>query len=150
VFFTSTIQKVQTTPATGHDILDVTFTFSSHNLCPLCCNVPSRHMFQIVKKFPHCNVPSRHMFLSRCSKFIPAIIPKILLRPPYIQIANMYCLSFCLVHKTLSLCSRVLLEKLILSQLVKKFPHFIENWGSLPHSKESSSTPCPEADQSSP
>jgi len=46
--------------------------------------------------------------------------------------------------------SRVLLEKLTGSQLVKKFPHCMEPEGSLPHLQVSASFPNPELDQSSP
>jgi len=42
------------------------------------------------------------------------------------------------------------LEKLKDSQLVKKFPAFMEPEGSLPHSQVPASCPCPELDQSSP
>ena len=38
--------------------------------------------------------------------------------------------------------SRVLLEKLISSQLVKKFPHFMEPEGSLLHSQVPATWPC--------
>ena len=44
-------------------------------------------------------------------------------------------------------CSRVLLEKLTGSQLVKKFPHFVEPEGSLPHSQVPATSPYPEPDQ---
>jgi len=44
--------------------------------------------------------------------------------------------------------SRVLLEKLTSSQLVKKFPVFYKTESSLPHSQ--ANCPYPEPDQSSP
>ena len=45
---------------------------------------------------------------------------------------------------------RVLLEKLTGLQLVKKFPHFTEPEGSLPHSQASATHPYPGPAQSSP
>ena len=42
--------------------------------------------------------------------------------------------------------SRVLLEKLIGSQLVKKFPHFMEPQGSLPRLQQPAICPYPEPD----
>jgi len=42
--------------------------------------------------------------------------------------------------------SRVIFEKQTISQLVKKFPHFIDPEGSLPHSKLPATCPYPEAD----
>jgi hypothetical protein len=47
-------------------------------------------------------------------------------------------------------CSRVFLEKLTGSQLVKKFPHFTKPQGSLPHTQVPATCPYPEPDQSSP
>ena len=44
----------------------------------------------------------------------------------------------------------VLLKKLTGSQQVKKFPHFTEPEGSLPHSQASASRPYPGLAQSSP
>jgi len=44
---------------------------------------------------------------------------------------------------------RVLLEKLTGLQLVKKFPHFTEPEGSLPHSEASATRPYPGPAQSS-
>jgi hypothetical protein len=44
--------------------------------------------------------------------------------------------------------SRVFLEKLKRAQLVKKFPHFIELEGSLPHSQEPATYSLPEPGQS--
>jgi len=38
--------------------------------------------------------------------------------------------------------SRVLLEKLTGSQLVKIFPHFVEPEDSLPHAQEPATCPC--------
>jgi len=46
--------------------------------------------------------------------------------------------------------SRVILEKLTGSQLVKKFTAFIEPEGSLPHSQVPASCPYPEPARSSP
>jgi hypothetical protein len=46
--------------------------------------------------------------------------------------------------------SRILLENLTGSQLVKKFPAYIEQENSLPHSQVSATRPCPEPYQSSP
>jgi hypothetical protein len=46
--------------------------------------------------------------------------------------------------------SRALFEKLSGSQLVKKFPAFMEPDGSLPYSQEPATCPCPEPGQSSP
>jgi len=46
--------------------------------------------------------------------------------------------------------SRVLLEQLTGSQLVKKFPEFVETKGSLPHSQEPATIPYPEQARSSP
>ena len=45
--------------------------------------------------------------------------------------------------------SRVLLEKPISTQPVKKFPAFMEPEGSLPCSQKPATCPCPETDQSS-
>jgi len=47
-------------------------------------------------------------------------------------------------------CSRVLLQKLTGLQLVKKFLHFREPQGSLPHSQVPATCPSPEPDRSSP
>ena len=47
-------------------------------------------------------------------------------------------------------CSRVLLENLTDSQLVKKFLHFMEPEGSLPQSQVPSNFPYPEPARSSP
>jgi hypothetical protein len=44
--------------------------------------------------------------------------------------------------------SKGLLEKLTVSQLVKKFPHFMEPGGSLPHSQEPATCLYPEPAQS--
>ena len=46
--------------------------------------------------------------------------------------------------------SRVLLEKLTVPQLVKKFSAFYETKGSLPSSQQPATCPYPEPDQSSP
>jgi len=46
--------------------------------------------------------------------------------------------------------SRVLLEKLTTSQLVKEFPHFMEPKGSIPHLQVPTICLYPEPDQSSP
>ena len=46
--------------------------------------------------------------------------------------------------------SRVLLEKLIGFQAVKKFPHIMEPEGSLPHSQVPATCPYPDPAQSSP
>jgi hypothetical protein len=46
--------------------------------------------------------------------------------------------------------SRILLEKLTGSQLVKKFPAFMETEGSLPHSQVPANCPYHEPDQSNP
>jgi hypothetical protein len=43
-----------------------------------------------------------------------------------------------------------LLEKLIVSKLVRKFPHFMEPGGSLPHSQQPATCPYHEPAQSSP
>jgi hypothetical protein len=45
---------------------------------------------------------------------------------------------------------KVLLEKLMVSQLVKKFPAFYEPEGSLPHLQVSDTCPYPQPDQSRP
>jgi hypothetical protein len=47
-------------------------------------------------------------------------------------------------------CSTVLLEKLTSSQLVEKFPTFMEPEGALPHSQQPATCPYPEPAQSSP
>jgi len=47
-------------------------------------------------------------------------------------------------------CVSVFLEKLTGSQLVKKFPHFMEPEGSLPHSQVPATCLSPEPDLSSP
>jgi len=63
-----------------------------------------------------------------------------------------YLLTFLLIYLLTYLLtpwSRVLLEKLTGSQLVKKFPHFTEPEGSLPHSPVPPNCPYPETDQSS-
>ena len=52
-------------------------------------------------------------------------------------------------HNLLTLWSRVLVEKLINSQLVKNFPHFMEPKGSLPHSQVPVTSPYPEPHRSS-
>jgi hypothetical protein len=44
--------------------------------------------------------------------------------------------------------NRVLLEKLIVAQLVKKFPTFYTTKGSLPCPEEAVTERCPEADES--
>ena len=44
--------------------------------------------------------------------------------------------------------SRVLLQELTSSQLVKKFPHFMEPEGSLPHLQVPATCPYPQPDQS--
>ena len=55
-----------------------------------------------------------------------------------------------LITHSLTPSSTVILEKLIGSQLVKKFPAFLEPEGSLPHSQQPATLPCPQPDQSSP
>jgi hypothetical protein len=52
--------------------------------------------------------------------------------------------------ESLTLWSRVLLDKMIFAQLAKKFPSFIEPEVSLPYSQEPATGPCPEPDESSP
>jgi hypothetical protein len=54
------------------------------------------------------------------------------------------------LQQVLTPWSRGFLEKLTVSQLVKKFPHFMEPEGSLPHSQEPATCPYPEPAQSSP
>ena len=46
--------------------------------------------------------------------------------------------------------SRVLLEELTGSQLVKKLPAFMDPEGTLPHSQKPATCPYPERDRSSP
>jgi hypothetical protein len=59
-----------------------------------------------------------------------------------LSIINLYNIVFLLKKETkkltneLTACSSVLLVKLTGSQLVKKFRHFVEAEGSLPHSQE--------------
>ena len=53
-----------------------------------------------------------------------------------------------LLHQVGCLWCRVLLEKLAGLQLVKKFPHFMEPEGSLPHSQASATRPYPGLAQS--
>ena len=53
-------------------------------------------------------------------------------------------------NKQLTPLSRVLLEKLTSSQLVKNFPTFMETKGSLPHLQEPTTCPYSKPDQSSP
>ena len=50
----------------------------------------------------------------------------------------------CLLTYLLTPWSGVLLQKLTGSQLVKKFSHFIEPEGSLPHSQKPATCPNPE------
>jgi hypothetical protein len=54
-----------------------------------------------------------------------------------------YILTYLLTY-LLTPWSRVLLEKLTGLQLVKKFPHFIEPEGSLPHSQVPATCPYPD------
>ena len=54
-----------------------------------------------------------------------------------------------LLTDLLTLWSRVLLEKLTVSQLVKKFPYFMEPEDSLPHSQVPAPCPYPEPARSS-
>jgi len=63
-----------------------------------------------------------------------------------------YLLTYLLYLPTYLLIpwSRTLLEKLTGFQLVKKFPHFMESEGSLPHSQEPATCPYPEPARSSP
>jgi hypothetical protein len=46
--------------------------------------------------------------------------------------------------------SRALLQKLTVTYLVKKFPHFMEPEGSLPHSQDPPTGPYSKPDESSP
>ena len=55
-----------------------------------------------------------------------------------------YLLNYLLTSR-----NRVLLQKLTRSQLVKKFPAFMELEGSLPHSQEPATCPFPGPDHSS-
>ena len=57
---------------------------------------------------------------------------------------------FTLHNTLLTQWSRVLFEKLIGLQPVKKFMHFMETEGSLPHSQVPANCPYPEPAQSSP
>ena len=54
------------------------------------------------------------------------------------------------VEYLLTRWSRVILEKLTGSELVKKFPHFMDPEGSLPHSQVPAICPYPEPARSSP
>jgi len=62
----------------------------------------------------------------------------------YLQILN-----YLLITYSITAWNRVLLEKLTGSQLVKKFPHFMEPKGALPHSRMPATCPYPEPDHSS-
>jgi len=61
-----------------------------------------------------------------------------------------YKSSLCHSCVLLTPCSRVLLEKLTSSQLVKKFPHCMEPEYSLPCLQVPTTSPYPQPDQSSP
>jgi len=55
-----------------------------------------------------------------------------------------------LTYLLLTPCIRVLLEKLTSSQLLKKFPHFMEPERSITPLQVPANCPCPKPDQSSP
>jgi hypothetical protein len=63
-----------------------------------------------------------------------------------IQVHHVYVF----ITKELPPWSTVLLEKLTVSQLVKKFPTFMEHESSLPYSQEPATGPYPEPDESNP
>ena len=65
------------------------------------------------------------------------------------NVGIIHSLVFLLTYLLTPWC-RVLLEKLTGLQLVKKFPHFMEPEGSLPHSQASATRPYPGRAQSSP
>jgi hypothetical protein len=52
-------------------------------------------------------------------------------------------------QKYIYIYTYLLLERLTTSQLVTKFPHFMEPEGSLPHLQVPATCPCPQTDQSS-
>ena len=60
-----------------------------------------------------------------------------------------YLFTYLLTY-LLTPCSRVLLERLTGSQLVKKFPTIMQPEGSLPHSQQPATCPYPEPARSSP
>jgi hypothetical protein len=60
------------------------------------------------------------------------------------------CLNINTSYSFLTPWSRVLLQKVTGSQLVKKFPHFNEPEGSLPLSQMPATCPCPRPDRSNP
>ena len=66
------------------------------------------------------------------------------------MIKNILTLCICWSPYLLTVWSRVLLEKLTGSQLVKKLQHFMEPEDSLPRLKEPATFPYREPDQSSP
>jgi hypothetical protein len=59
---------------------------------------------------------------------------------------NSVCKKLNYVIYRLTPWSTVLLEKLTVSQLVKKFPAFMKHKGSLPHSQMPATRPYPEPD----
>ena len=68
--------------------------------------------------------------------------------PRYCSTARTLC--WAVLTYFLSPRSRVLLGKLTGSQLVKKFPHFMQPESSLPHSQVPATCPYPDPDHSSP
>jgi hypothetical protein len=63
---------------------------------------------------------------------------------PYFEVGD----KWMILRSQLNPRSRVLLEKLTVTQLVKKFPAFMGPEGSLPSSKDPATGPYPEPDKS--